>query len=196
MKRMEEMILTKGQVLDGGVLRVGSFLNQQIDMDFLKEIGEEIKRLFGDSGVTKILTVESSGISIAVGAGMAMGIPAVFAKKNRSSNIDGEVYSAWVRSFTYGKDNHIMVVKDFIKAGEKILIVDDFLAHGSALNGLIAIAEEAGAEVVGCVAAIEKGFQKGGDNLRARGYRVESLAIIDEMSEGKIVFREQTDEPF
>ncbi len=191
MKALEDKILAEGMLVDGSVLNVGKFLNQQIDTIFLKEIGEEIRRLFEDSGATKILTVEASGIAVAVAAGMAMDLPVVFAKKSRTANISGEVYTSLVYSFTHDRENHIMVSKAYLPADEKILIVDDFLAHGSALNGLIAIAEDAGCEVVGCCAVIEKGFQMGGDNLRARGYRVESLAIIDQMDETGIVFRLQ-----
>ena len=191
MKALEDKILAEGMLVDGSVLNVGKFLNQQIDTIFLKEIGEEIRRLFEDSGATKILTVEASGIAVAVAAGMAMALPVVFAKKSRTANISGEVYTSLVYSFTHDRENHIMVSKAYLPADEKILIVDDFLAHGSALNGLIAIAEDAGCEVVGCCAVIEKGFQMGGDNLRARGYRVESLAIIDQMDETGIVFRLQ-----
>ena len=191
MKALEDKILAEGMLVDGSVLNVGKFLNQQIDTVFLKEIGEEIRRLFEDSGATKILTVEASGIAVAVDAGMAMDLPVVFAKKSRTANISGEVYTSLVYSFTHDRENHIMVSKAYLPADEKILIVDDFLAHGSALNGLIAIAEDAGCEVVGCCAVIEKGFQMGGDNLRARGYRVESLAIIDQMDETGIVFRLQ-----
>ena len=191
MKALEDKILAEGMLVDGSVLNVGKFLNQQIDTVFLKEIGEEIRRLFEDSGATKILTVEASGIAVAVAAGMAMDLPVVFAKKSRTANLSGEVYTSLVYSFTHDRENHIMVSKAYLPADEKILIVDDFLAHGSALNGLIAIAEDAGCEVVGCCAVIEKGFQMGGDNLRARGYRVESLAIIDQMDETGIVFRLQ-----
>jgi xanthine phosphoribosyltransferase len=191
MKALEDKILAEGMLVDGSVLNVGKFLNQQIDTVFLKEIGEEIRRLFEDSGATKILTVEASGIAVAVAAGMAMDLPVIFAKKSRTANISGDVYTSLVYSFTHDRENHIMVSKAYLPADEKILIVDDFLAHGSALNGLIAIAEDAGCEVVGCCAVIEKGFQMGGDNLRARGYRVESLAIIDQMDETGIVFRLQ-----
>ena len=191
MKALEDKILAEGMLVDGSVLNVGKFLNQQIDTVFLKEIGEEIRRLFEDSGATKILTVEASGIAVAVAAGMAMDLPVVFAKKSRTANISGDVYTSLVYSFTHDRENHLMVSKAYLPADEKILIVDDFLAHGSALNGLIAIAEDAGCEVVGCCAVIEKGFQMGGDNLRARGYRVESLAIIDQMDETGIVFRLQ-----
>lgn len=194
MKKMEQKILKDGRVLPGGVLNVGGFLNQCIDTAFLGEIGEDVAGMYKDEKITKVLTIESSGIGFAVMIGAALGVPVVFAKKSRSSNVSGDVYTAWVRSFTHGRDNHIIVSKEHIQPHDRILIADDFLAHGSALNGLIAICEDAGAEVVGCVAAIEKGFQNGGDNLRARGYRVDSLAIIDEMSDESIVFRGASEE--
>ena len=190
MKKMEEKILSEATVLPGGVLKVGSFLTQQIDTVFLKEIGAEIARLFEDSGATKILTVEASGIAVAVAAGMAMELPVVFAKKNMTSNMTGDVYSAGIYSFTHRVEKDIMVSKEYLPEGEKILIVDDFLAHGSALTGLIDIVKQAKCEVVGCCAVIEKGFQNGGANLRNRGYRLESLAIIDEMTDVSIIFRE------
>ena len=189
MKKMEQKILAEGKILPGGVLKVGSFLNQQIDTVFMEEIGKEIADLFKGEDVTKILTIEASGIPIAVSAGFAMHLPVVYAKKNKSSNISGDVYSALVHSFTHGNNNNVIVSKEFISPDDKILIVDDFLAHGSALNGLIQIVEQAGAKVVGCVAAIEKGYQLGGDKLREQGYRVESLAIIEEMTDTEIVFR-------
>lgn len=189
MKELEERIISEGKVLEGRILQVGSFLNQQIDTALIKDLGEEISRLFADDNVTKILTIEASGISIATAAGVYLGVPVVFAKKNRTSNVSGEVYVATVYSFTNDIDNRIVVSKEFLNEGDRILIVDDFLAHGSALNGLIAIVKEAGATVVGCAVAIEKGFQGGGDSLRARGYRVESLANIEEMSEDEIIFR-------
>jgi xanthine phosphoribosyltransferase len=188
---MEEMILKEGKILPGGVLKVGSFLNQQVDTTFMKEIGEEIADMYKDDGVTKILTIESSGIPIAISAGFAMGVPVVYAKKNKSSNVSGDVYTTPVKSFTHGDTNNVVVAKEFINPEERILIVDDFLAHGSALTGLISIVEEAGASLAGCVAAIEKGFQMGGDKLRAKGYRVDSLAIVDEMTDDGITFREQ-----
>ena len=191
MKKMEEKILAEGEILSGGVLKVGSFLNQQIDTKFMKEIGEEIAKLFDGEEITKILTIEASGIPIAVSAGFAMNLPVVYAKKNKSSNISGDVYSTVVQSFTHGNKNNVIVNKEFISPEDKILIVDDFLAHGSALTGLIEIVEMAGASVVGCVAAIEKGFQMGGDRLREKGYRIESLAIIEEMDDTEIVFRKQ-----
>ena len=189
MKKMEEKILAEATILPGGVLKVGSFLNQQVDTVFMKEIGEEIADLFGDDEISKILTIESSGIPIAISAGFAMGVPVVYAKKNKSSNISGDCYTTPVKSFTHGDTNNVVVTKEDISPDDRILIVDDFLAHGSALNGLINIAGQAGATVVGCVAAIEKGFQMGGDSLRAKGYRVESLAIADEMTDSEITFR-------
>ena len=189
MKKMEEKILAEAAILPGGVLKVGSFLNQQVDTVFMKEIGEEIADLFRDEEISKILTIESSGIPIAISAGFAMGLPVVYAKKNKSSNISGDCYSTPVKSFTHGDTNNVVVTKEYLSADDRILIVDDFLAHGSALNGLINIVGQAGATVVGCVAAIEKGFQMGGDSLRAKGYRVESLAIVDEMTDNEITFR-------
>ena len=189
MKKMEEKILAEATILPGGVLKVGSFLNQQVDTVFMKEIGEEIADLYRDDEVTKILTIESSGIPIAISAGFAMGVPVVYAKKNKSSNISGDCYTTPVKSFTHGDTNNVVVTKEYISKDDRILIVDDFLAHGSALNGLINIVGQAGATVVGCVAAIEKGFQMGGDSLRAKGYRVESLAILDEMTDSEIAFR-------
>ena len=189
MKKMEEKILAEAAILPGGVLKVGSFLNQQVDTVFMKEIGEEIRDLFRGEEITKILTIESSGIPIAISAGFAMGLPVVYAKKNKSSNISGDCYSTPVKSFTHGDTNNVVVTKEYLSADDRILIVDDFLAHGSALTGLINIVGQAGATVVGCVAAIEKGFQMGGDSLRAKGYRVESLAIVDEMTDSEITFR-------
>lgn len=191
MKRMEEMILKQGKILPGGVLKVGSFLNQQVDINFMREIGDEIARLYKDQGVTKILTIESSGIPIAISAGFAMNVPVVYAKKNKSSNISGDVYSTPVKSFTHGDTNNVVVTKEYLTSDDCVLIVDDFLAHGSALTGLIDIVNQAGASLVGCAAAIEKGFQMGGDRLRDQGYRVESLAIVDEMTGDGITFRPQ-----
>lgn len=192
-KALEEKILKEGQVLPGNVLKVGSFLNQQIDTAFLKEMGKEIARLFGDSGATKILTVEASGIAIAVAAAFEMDIPVVFAKKGGAKNMSEDRLCAEVKSFTKGMVNTISVDREFIKNQDKLLIIDDFLADGNALRGLLSIANEAGADVVGACTAIEKGFQGGGDALRNEGIRVESLAILDEMADGKIKFRLQTD---
>lgn len=189
MRMMEEKILSEGSVLPGGILKVGSFLNQQIDTCFLKEIGEEIAHLFSNDHVTKILTIESSGIAIAAAAGIAMGVPMVFAKKHKSSNVDGEVYSALVHSFTKNTDYNVVVSRDYLTCADRVLLVDDFLAAGNAFNGLLELCRQAGAEVVGFSAAIEKGFQRGGDKLREKGYKVESLAVIDSMTDSEIVFR-------
>ncbi|MGN0443776.1 MAG: xanthine phosphoribosyltransferase [Acutalibacteraceae bacterium] len=189
MKRLEEKILKEGKVYDGGILKVGSFLNQQIDSDFMMEIGEEIARLYKNENITKVITVEASGIAIALAAGAALHVPAVFAKKHSTSNIRSEVYSTVVYSFTHEKHYNIVVSKEYIGSEDRVLIVDDFLARGNALEGLIDIVSQAGAELIGCAVAIEKGFQGGGDELRSKGIRVEALALIDEMSPDAIKFR-------
>ena len=191
MKALELKILNEGTVLPGNILKVGSFLNQQLDVVFLMEMGEEIRRIYENDGITKILTIESSGIAIAVAAGAAMKIPVVFAKKNRSANVSGDMLKTIVHSFTHGVDYEVVVAREYISVSDKILIVDDFLANGMALNGLIDIVSQSGATLAGATCAIEKGFQHGGDKLREAGYRVESLAIVDSMEDGKIVFRGQ-----
>lgn len=190
MKALEEKILKEGTVLPGNILKVGSFLNHQIDVDFIMEMGREINRLFESSGATKILTIETSGIAVAVGAGVAMHLPVVFAKKHKTSNVSGEVYKTAVHSYTHGVDYTVVVEKTYLKPFDRVLIVDDFLANGKAVLGLIDIVNQAGAETVGAACAIEKGFQKGGDALRESGIHVESLAIIESMENG-IVFRKQ-----
>ena len=189
MVALEQKIINEGTVLPGHILKVGSFLNQQLDVDFLVEMGKEIDRIYKNDGITKLLTVEASGIAVAVAAGTVMHLPVVFAKKNKSLNVSGDVYSANVHSYTHNKDYTIVVSKDYINPGDKIVIIDDFLANGKALEGLIDIVNQAGAEVVGCTCAIEKGFQGGGDRLREQGIRIESLAIIDDMSPEGITFR-------
>lgn len=191
MKALEEKILKEGKVLPGNILKVGSFLNHQLDVDFIMEMGKEIARLFENSDVTKILTIETSGIAIAVGAAAAMHIPVVFAKKNKTSNISGDVYKTVVHSYTHGTDYTVVVERDYLKSDDNVLIVDDFLANGKALAGLFDIISQSGATAAGAACAIEKGFQRGGDQLRAEGIRVESLAIIDSMEDGNIVFRAQ-----
>lgn len=190
-KALEEKIVKEGQVLSGNVLRVGSFLNQQIDTAFLKEMGKEIARLFDGDGVTKILTVEASGIAIAVAAAFQMGVPVVFAKKGGAKNMSADRLCAEVKSFTKGTVNTISVDREYIKEQDRLLIIDDFLADGNALKGLLSIANQAKAAVKGACTAIEKGFQGGGDALRNEGVRVESLAIIDKMTDGTIKFRKQ-----
>lgn len=189
MKLMEEKILHEGTILPGGILKVGSFLNQRIDTHFLKEMGQEVARLFDGTGINKILTIEASGIAIAAAVGMELDVPMVFAKKHKTSNVDGGVYSTIVHSFTHNTDYTVVVSRDYLCPGDRVLLVDDFLANGNALRGLISLVEQAGAEVVGITTAIEKGFQGGGDALRAAGYRVESLAIVDKMEGTNIEFR-------
>ena len=191
MKALENKILTEGRVLPGDILNVGSFLNQQMDVDFLMEMGREIAGLFAESGVTRIVTIESSGIAIAVAAGAAMHVPVVFAKKHRSGNVSGEVYRTVIHSYTHGVDYGVVLAKDYLGKDDRVLLVDDFLANGMALEGLIDMVEQAGAELAGAAIAVEKGFQHGGDRLREKGVRVESLAIIDSMENGKLKFRAQ-----
>ena len=190
-RALEQRILTEGQILPGEVLKVGSFLNQQIDTKLLKDMGEEIARLFSCNNVTKVLTIESSGIALAYSAAVALGVPMVFAKKHKSSNLAGNILTSKVFSYTHQQTYDIMVSGDYINNDDTILIVDDFLAMGNALNGLIDIIGQGGAKLAGCAIAIEKGFQGGGDALRAKGIRVESLAIIDKMTDDSLEFRPQ-----
>lgn len=190
-RALEQRILTEGQVLPGEVLKVGSFLNQQIDTKLLKDMGDEIAVLFSQSNVTKVLTIESSGIALAYAAAVSLGVPMVFAKKHKSSNLAGNILTSKVFSYTHQQTYDIMVSGDYIKSGDNILIVDDFLAMGNALNGLIDIVGQGGAKLAGCAIAIEKGFQGGGDALRAKGIRVESLAIIEKMTDDSLEFRPQ-----
>ena len=193
MNFLEERILKDGVVKEGNVLKVDSFLNHQMDVALLDEIGEEFHRRFSDLGITKVLTIEASGIAIAYAVARSFGVPMVFAKKAKSINIDGDMYTAEVESFTHKNKNQVIVSKKFLSSDDKILIVDDFLANGCALQGLISIAEAAGATVEGIGIVIEKGFQFGGRSIRNLGYRLESLAIVESMdAESKtVVFREQ-----
>lgn len=190
-RALEQRILSEGQILPGEVLKVGSFLNQQIDTLLLKDMGDEIARLFQSNNVTKVLTIESSGIAIAYAAALSLGVPVVFAKKHKSSNLSGNILTSKVFSYTHQQTYDIMFSGDYIKKDDTILIVDDFLAMGNALNGLIEIVDKAGAKLAGCAIAIEKGFQGGGDALRAKGIKVESLAIIDKMTDDSLEFRPQ-----
>lgn len=189
MKLLEDKIVNEGIVLNGDILKVGSFLNQQLDVDFLMEMGREIARIYSDSNVTKILTIESSGIAVAVAAGAVMHIPVVFAKKHKSANLSGELLKTVVHSFTHNEDYTVVVPSEYLGENDGVIIVDDFLANGKALEGLIDIVKQSGAQFIGATCAIEKGFQHGGDKLREEGYRIESLAVIDSMSTEKIVFR-------
>ena len=193
MNFLEERIAKDGVVKAGNVLKVDSFLNHQMDIELLDEIGREFRRRFSGRPVTKVLTIEASGIAVAYPVAREFGVPLVFAKKSKSINIDGEVYVAEVASFTHGNVNKVIVSKKFLSPDDHVLIIDDFLANGCALRGLIYIVEDAGATVEGLGIAIEKGFQLGGATLRELGYHLESLAIVDSMDEesGRITFREQ-----
>ena len=181
MNFLEECIARDGVVKEGNVLKVDSFLNHQMDTNLLDKIGEEFYRRFKDFNITKILTIEASGIALAYSAARCFNVPFVFAKKSKSVNISDDVYVAEVESFTHKCTNRVIVSKNFLHAGDRILIIDDFLANGCALKGLISIIESAGAEVAGIGIAIEKGFQEGGAQIRALGYHLESLAIVDAM---------------
>ena len=189
MKALEEKILAEGQVFPGNILKVSSFLNHQLDVDFLMLMGEEIARLYKDTKIDKILTIEASGIAIAVAAAAHMHLPVVFAKKNKTTNILADVYSSRVMSFTHNTEYQVVVSKEHLKEGENILIIDDFLAIGNALNGLMDIVSQSGGKTAGIAIAIEKGFQGGGDALREKGIQVESLAIVDSMTDDSITFR-------
>ena len=192
MELLKNKILNEGEIYEGNVLKVDCFLNHQIDVSFLREVGKEFYRLFKDQGVNKILTIEASGIAIASMAAEEFGCPLLFAKKTKTKNIAGDVYTTAVESYTHGTTYTIMVSKRFLGKGDKVLIVDDFLAIGNALNGLIQLVQDSGAELAGCGVVIEKGYQGGGDKLRAQGIKVESLAIVESMNHetGEIVFRD------
>lgn len=189
MKALEEKILKEGKILPGDILKVDCFLNHKIDVSFLLEMGREIARLYENQGVNKILTIETSGIPIAFAAAQFMNTPVVFAKKDKSGNISDKVYSSRVESFTRKNVYDAVVSKEYLGKGDKVLVIDDFLAKGNALNGLMDIINQAEAELVGCAIAIEKGFQGGGDKLRADGVRVDSLAIIESMTDTSLTFR-------
>ncbi|WP_070000145.1 xanthine phosphoribosyltransferase [Cellulosilyticum sp. I15G10I2] len=190
MQLLQDKIRSDGTVKPGGVLKVDSFLNHQIDIPLYNEMGKEFARLFKDQGVTKILTIEASGIGIACIAAQYFNVPVVFAKKVQSKNLDGDIYTSQVHSFTHGKEYTIRVSKKFISEEDKVLIIDDFLANGKALIGLIDILDQANATLVGAGIAIEKGFQEGGKALRDKGINIQSLAIIKEMDEERIVFED------
>ena len=192
MNCLEERILKDGVVKEGNILKVDSFLNHQMDITLINEIGKEFKRRFSDCPITKILTIEASGIGIASVVALRFGVPVVFAKKTQSVNLDGEMYTAEVESFTHKNINNVIVSKKFIGPEDKVLIIDDFLANGCALMGLIQIVSQAGATVAGIGIAIEKGFQPGGQIIRNLGYQLESLAIVESMDAktGTVVFRQ------
>ncbi|MBR3402791.1 MAG: xanthine phosphoribosyltransferase [Parasporobacterium sp.] len=192
MKSLEEKILQDGKVFPGGVLKVGSFLNHQIDVPFMTEIGKEFYRLFKDEQITKVLTIETSGIAIAVVCAEQFHVPVVFAKKHQTKNLTNDCYVAHIHSYTHGNDYEARVEKQFLNEHDNVLVIDDFLANGAALEGLMEIIRQSGAHLAGCGIAIEKVFQEGGKRIREKGVRVESLAMISEMTDdGKITFVEQ-----
>lgn len=191
MRTLEEKILRDGTVKEGNILKVDNFLNHQIDPQVLKDIAEEVGRLYRDAGVTKILTIEASGIAIGTMIAAEMGVPLLFAKKNKTSNLGEGLLRTKVASYTHGTTYDVVVNADYLKSSDVVLIVDDFLANGNALKGLIDLVNQAGAQVAGCAIAIEKGFQGGGDALRKQGVRIDSMAIIDSMENGNIVFRRE-----
>lgn len=191
MQLLKDRIRKDGVIKDGNVLKVDRFLNHQMDVELFAEIGKELKRRFEGKEINKILTIEASGIGIACVVAQSFGCPVVFAKKNKTKNIAGEVYTSRVESFTHGRVYDIIVAKEFLRPEDKVLLIDDFLANGKALEGLIELVQEAGAELVGAGIVIEKGFQRGGDVIRNMGVQLESLAIVESMDEktGEIVFR-------
>lgn len=192
MELLKQKIREEGEVYKGNILKVDCFLNHQIDIPFMREIGKEFHRLYKSEKINKILTIESSGIAIGSMVAQEFGCPLVFAKKNKTKNIAGDVYVTPVESFTHGTTYNVMVSKRFLGKNDKVLIVDDFLAIGNALKGLIKMVNESGAQLVGCGTVIEKGYQHGGDEIRKSGVRVESLAIIESMNSdtGEIIFRD------
>ena len=192
MQLLKDRIRKDGKIKEGNVLKVDSFLNHQMDVKLFQEIGKEFKRRFGDEEITKILTIEASGIGIACVAAEVFDVPVVFAKKTQTKNIAGDVYTTKVESFTHGRVYDIIVSKEFLGKGDKVLLIDDFLANGKALEGLAELVTKSGAELVGAGVVIEKGFQVGGDIIRSKGIHLESLAIVESMDEktGEVVFRD------
>lgn len=190
LQQLIERIKRDGVVKPGGVLKVDSFLNHQIDPELSYDMAKEIHRLFADKKVDKILTIEASGIGMAVLTGLVFGCPVLFAKKSKTINLSDDIYSTTVYSFTHQVSKQVLVSKRYLNPGDKVLIVDDFLANGAALEGLCSIVEQAGAEVVGAAVAIEKAFQPGGERLRAKGLRIEALARIASMGDDSIEFCE------
>ena len=187
MKALEEKILREGEVLPGNVLKVGSFLNQQIDVPFMNRMAKEGVKSFADKKITKVLTVEASGIAFGYAVASALNVPLVFAKKSKTSNLSGDLLTAEVFSYTHNAAYVATVASEFLCKDDLVLLADDFLANGEALRGLLKLVKSAGAEAAGAIIAVEKGFQKGGDALRAEGLRVVSLAIVESMSPGGVI---------
>ena len=192
MQLLKDRIRKDGKIKEGNVLKVDRFLNHQMDVKLFQEIGKEFKRRFADEEITKILTIEASGIGIACVAAEVFDVPVVFAKKTQTKNIAGDVYTTKVESFTHGRVYDIIVSKEFLGKGDKVLLIDDFLANGKALEGLAELVTKSGAELVGAGVVIEKGFQVGGDIIHSKGIHLESLAIVESMDEktGEVVFRD------
>lgn len=191
MELLKQKILSEGKVLSGSVLKVDTFLNHQIDPELMQHIGEEFAARYADAGITKILTLESSGIAPSMMTGLTLGVPAVFARKRKSLTLIDHLYSAEVHSYTKKETNEISISKDFITSEDVILVIDDFLANGQAALGLINLVEQAGASLAGVGILIEKGFQDGGDLIRGRGIRVDSLAVIQSLANGKVTFQKE-----
>ncbi len=189
MKELQDRILKDGIVLSGNILKVNTFFNQQLDTRLVMNVGREIARLYANDNITKIVTIEASGIAMATAAAVCLDVPVVFAKKHQSATQVGDMLTAQILSMTHGNSYTAVIPASMISADDRVLIVDDFLARGEALRGLISMVNQAGATLCGCAVGIEKRFQKGGDDLRAKGIRVESLACIEEMTpDGKIIF--------
>lgn len=191
MERLQEKIVNEGKVLSSSVIKVDSFLNHQIDPILMKEIGDEFARLFADAGITKVLTLESSGIAPAQMTALSLGVPVIFARKRKSLTLRDHLYTSKVHSFTKQQTNEISVSKDYLSSKDRVLILDDFLANGQAAKGLIDLTEQAGGSVAGLAIVIEKGFQEGGQILRRQGIRVESLATITSLENGTITFKKE-----
>lgn len=191
LKQLQDKILEEGLVLSDTVLKVDSFLNHQIDPVLMQEVGKEFTKRFADANITKILSIESSGIAPATMAGLYLGVPVIFARKRKSLTLTDHLYSSTVYSFTKKESNEISVSKDFLKKDDVVLVIDDFLANGQAVHGLVDILQQAEAKLAGVGIVIEKGFQAGGAEIREQGVRVESLAIVDSLENGKIRFRDE-----
>ena len=191
MQALKDRILREGRVLPGGIIKIDGFLNHRVDTALMRDIADEFARLFDVSQVTLVLTAEASGIALATVCAERYGVPMVFAKKAKSDNIEGGLYQSDIFSYTYKKKVTLLVAQDWISPDDRVLIIDDFMANGEAMRGLIDIVGKAGAELVGIGVAVEKGFQHGGDRLREAGYDLRSLAIIDDTEGGKITFREE-----
>ena len=191
MQQLKERILREGRVLPGNIIKVDGFLNHRVDTALMRDLADEFAKYFDVKNITMVLTAEASGIALATICAERYGVPMVFAKKAKSKNIDGDVYTSTVHSYTYGRDYDITLAKKFLSPADKVLILDDFLANGKAMKGLLDVCAQAGATVGGIGICIEKGFQPGGAELRAAGYKLASLAIVDSMTDDQLTFREQ-----